>query len=55
MIFPVCVCGQNNYNLSLVGSYNWKLWSWLMTSEGSDIWGWENQTTGVEYALVGIK
>ena len=53
MIFPVCVWGQSNHNLSLVGSYNWDGAGY--DSEGSDIWGWIDPSTGVEYALVGLN
>ena len=37
----------------MVGSYNWD--GETYDSEGSDIWGWKNPTTGVEYALVGLN
>ena len=40
--------GQSNFNLSLVGSYEWP------TTEGSDIWGWVDGS-GNEYALVGLN
>ena len=41
--------GQSNFNLSLVGSFDWP------TTEGSDIWGWVNPVDGSEYALVGLN
>ena len=50
---PILVNGQSNYNLALIGTFNWNGLSY--DSEGSDIWGWENPTTGVEYALVGLN
>lgn len=50
---PLLSNSQSSYNLGLIGSYNWDGASY--DSEGSDIWGWENQTTGVEYALVGLN
>ena len=50
---PFFVNAQSNYNLSLVGSYNWDGVSY--DSEGSDIWGWIDPSTGVEYALVGLN
>ncbi len=53
LLFPFIVFSQSSYNLSLVGSYNWSSSSY--DSEGSDIWGWKNPTTGVEYALVGLN
>ena len=51
--FPLLSNSQSSYNLGLIGSYNWDGASY--DSEGSDIWGWKNQTTGVEYALVGLN
>ena len=41
--------GQSNFNLDLIGSYEWS------TTEGSDIWGWVDPLTGSEYALVGLN
>ena len=53
IFLPLLVNSQSNYNLSLVGSYNWD--GETYDSEGSDIWGWKNPTTGVESALVGFN
>ena len=53
LLFPFIIFSQSSYNLSLVGSYNWSSSSY--DSEGSDIWGWKNPATGVEYALVGLN
>ena len=50
---PFFVNAQSNYNLSLVGSYNWD--GSTYDSEGSDIWGWIDSSTGIEYALVGLN
>jgi choice-of-anchor B domain-containing protein len=47
-MMPLMVLGQSNFNLSLVGSYDWP------TTEGSDIWGWVDGS-GNEYALVGLN
>lgn len=41
--------GQSNFNLGLIGSYEWP------TTEGSDIWGWVDPLDGGEYALVGLN
>ena len=46
---PLMVLGQNNFNLNLIGSYEWP------TTEGSDIWGWADPVTESEYALVGLN
>ncbi|MAX68884.1 MAG: hypothetical protein CMP60_04250 [Flavobacteriales bacterium] len=51
--FPLFSNSQSSYNLGLIGSYNWDGASY--DSEGSDIWGWANPTTGEEYALVGLN
>ena len=40
--------GQTNFNLSLIGSYEWP------STGGSDIWGWVDGS-GNEYALVGLN
>jgi len=53
MCLPFLINAQNSYNLSLVGTFNWS--GLPYDSEGSDIWGWENPVTGVEYALVGLN
>ena len=50
---PFLVYSQSNYNLNLVGEFDWNGLSY--DSEGSDIWGWRNTSTGVEYALVGLN
>ena len=50
---PLFVNAQSNYNLALVGDFNWNGLSY--DSEGSDIWGWKSPTSGVEYALVGLN
>ena len=47
-MMPLMALGQSNFNLSLVGSYEWP------TTEGSDIWGWVD-ASGNEYALVGLN
>ena len=51
--FPFIITAQNGYNLGLVGTFNWSGLSY--DSEGSDIWGWYNPATGIEYALVGLN
>ena len=48
-MMPLMVLGQSNFNLDLVGSYEWP------TTEGSDIWGWVDPLDGGEYALVGLN
>lgn len=53
MCFPFIITAQNGYNLGLVGTFNWSGLSY--DSEGSDIWGWYNPATGIEYALVGLN
>ena len=45
---PFIMYGQTNFNLGLIGSYEWP------TTEGSDIWGWVDGN-GNEYALVGLN
>ena len=50
---PILLHSQSNYNLTLVGDFDWNGLSY--DSEGSDIWGWSNPSTGVEYALVGLN
>ena len=47
-MMPLMALGQTNFNLGLIGSYDWP------TTEGSDIWGWVDGN-GNEYALVGLK
>ena len=46
---PLMALGQSNFNLGLIGSYEWP------TTEGSDIWGWVDPLDGGEYALVGLN
>ena len=53
LFIPFMIFSQSNYNMNLVGSYTWDGESY--DSEGSDIWGWVNPVTGVEYALVGLN
>ena len=53
LLFPVLLFPQSNYNLNLVGDFDWSGYSY--DSEGSDIWGWVNPNTGNEYALVGLN
>ena len=53
IFIPVIALSQSSYNLALVGSYDWSSASY--DSEGSDIWGWKNPNTGIEYALVGLN
>ena len=48
-MLPLMAFGQSNFNLDLIGSYEWS------TTEGSDIWGWVDPLTGSEYALVGLN
>ena len=48
-MIPLMALGQGNFNLDLIGSYEWP------TSEGSDIWGWVDPLTESEYALVGLS
>ena len=49
LMMPLIALGQTNFNLGLIGSYEWPL------TEGSDIWGWVDPSTGSEYALVGLN
>ena len=53
IFLPFFSISQSNYNLNLVGEFDWNGLSY--DSEGSDIWGWRNTSTGVEYALVGLN
>ena len=53
ILIPILTYSQNSHNLALIGSYNWSSASY--DSEGSDIWGWVNPNTGIEYALVGLN
>ena len=48
-IFPIFTYSQGNYNLTLLGEFEWQ------NTEGSDIWGWYNPNNGYEYALVGLN
>ena len=48
-IFPIFTYSQGNYNLTLLGEFEWQ------NTEGSDIWGWYNPNNGNEYALVGLN
>ena len=48
-MMPLMALGQSNFNLSLIGSFDWP------ATEGSDIWGWVNPVDGSEYALVGLN
>ena len=48
LLVPFTLFSQTNYNLGLIGSYEWA------NTEGSDIWGWADQA-GNEYALVGLN
>ena len=47
-MMPLMALGQTNFNLGLIGSYEWP------NTEGSDIWGWADGN-GNEYALVGLN
>jgi len=49
LIIPFFCLGQNSYNMSLIGTYEWN------STEGSDIWGWVDPITESEYALVGLN
>jgi choice-of-anchor B domain-containing protein len=48
LISPLLLLSQSNYNLSLLGTYDWN------NTEGNDIWGWADMN-GNEYALVGLN
>ena len=48
LIIPFIGIGQNSYNMTLLGTYEW-------ASEGNDIWGWSDPITQEEYALVGLN
>ena len=48
LISPFFLSSQSNYNLSLLGTYDWN------NTEGNDIWGWADMN-GNEYALVGLN
>ena len=48
-MMPLMVLGQSNFNLDLIGSYEWP------TTEGSDIWGWVDPLTGENMHLVGLN
>ena len=48
LISPFFLLSQSNYNLSLLGTYDWN------NTEGNDIWGWADMN-GNEYALVGLE
>ena len=47
---PFFMNSQSSYNLALIGDFDWNGLSY--DSEGSDIWGWKNPTTGVESEVV---
>ncbi len=49
LMLPALLIAQTNYNLTLLGSYDWP------TTEGNDIWGWVDPIDGGEYALVGLN
>ena len=49
LISPLFIFCQNNYNLNLIGSYEWN------STEGSDIWGWVDPVNEDEYALIGLN
>ena len=48
-MMPLMALSQSNFNLGLIGSYEWP------STEGSDIWGWVDPITEAEYALVGLN
>ena len=48
LLLPLFSTSQSNFNLQLLGSYQWSF------SEGSDIWGWVD-SNGNEFALVGLN
>ena len=48
LISPFFLSSQSNYNLSLLGTYDWN------NTEGNDIWGWADMN-GNEYDLVGLN
>ena len=48
LLLPLLSTSQSNFNLQLLGSYQWSF------SEGSDIWGWVD-SNGNEFALVGLN
>ena len=47
LLLPTLIHSQNNFNLSVIGEYEWP------NTEGSDIWGWVDGSN--EYALVGLN
>ena len=49
LILPFTIFAQNSMNLVLMGTYEWS------NTEGSDIWGWVDNSTNKEYALVGLN
>ena len=49
ILLPLNLISQSNYNLSLLGTYDG------YNSEGTDIWGWVDDITNKEYALVGLN
>ena len=51
MIIPFALFSQNSMNMVLMGTYEWP----SLNTEGSDIWGWVDNSTNEEYALVGLN
>ena len=51
MIIPFALFSQNSMNMILMGTYEWP----SLNTEGSDIWGWVDNSTNEEYALVGLN
>ena len=51
MIIPFILFSQNSMNMVLMGTYEWP----SLNTEGSDIWGWVDNSTNEEYALVGLN
>ena len=49
IMMPLIALGQTNFNLDLIGSFEWP------STEGSDIWGWVDPVEGTEYALIGLN
>ena len=48
LLLPLFSISHSNFNMQLLGSYQWSF------SEGSDIWGWVD-SNGNEFAIVGLN
>ena len=51
IMLPIGIFAQNSMNMVLMGTYEWP----SLNTEGSDIWGWVDNSTNEEYALVGLN